>query len=101
MQNPAMAVIMFFERFERRSRNPRKSLVYYGLGAALIRRRSTGWLRSFMKNLRRMTRRYMRNERPGNTLQTTALVNEVYLRLVDVKNVDWHHRAQFFAFGLG
>ena len=39
----------------------------------------------------------MRNERPGNTLQATALVNEVYLRLVDVKNVGWQHRAQFFA----
>ena len=39
----------------------------------------------------------MRNERAGNTLQTTALVNEVYLRLVDVKNVTWEHRAQFFA----
>ena len=47
--------------------------------------------------LRRVARRYMRNERPGNTLQTTALVNEVYLRLVDVKNIDWQHRAQFFA----
>ena len=47
--------------------------------------------------LRRIARRYMRNERAGNTLQTTALVNEVYLRLVDVKNVDWQHRAQFFA----
>lgn len=47
--------------------------------------------------LRRMARRYTRNERAGNTLQTTALVNEVYLRLVDVKNVDWQHRAQFFA----
>jgi len=49
------------------------------------------------EELRRMARRYMKNERPGNTLQTTALVNEVYLRLVDVKNVDWQHRAQFFA----
>jgi RNA polymerase sigma factor (TIGR02999 family) len=49
------------------------------------------------QELRRIARRYMRNERPGNTLQTTALVNEVYLRLVDVKNVDWQHRAQFFA----
>src|ERR1700680_3197834 len=39
----------------------------------------------------------MRNERAGNTLQTTALVNEGYLRLVDVKNVDWQQRAQFFA----
>jgi RNA polymerase sigma factor (TIGR02999 family) len=44
-----------------------------------------------------IARRYVRNERPGNTLQATALVNEVYLRLVDVKNVDWQHRAQFFA----
>jgi len=49
------------------------------------------------EELRRMARRYMRNERSGNTLQTTALVNEVYLRLVDVENVDWQHRAQFFA----
>jgi len=47
--------------------------------------------------LRRIARRYMRNERAGNTLQTTALVNEVYLRLVNVKNVDWQQRAQFFA----
>jgi RNA polymerase sigma factor (TIGR02999 family) len=47
--------------------------------------------------LRRVARRYMRNERAGNTLQTTALVNEVYLRLVDFKNVDCEHRAQFFA----
>ena len=46
--------------------------------------------------LLRMARRYMRNERPGNTLQTTALVNEMYLRLVDVKGVDWKQRAQFF-----
>src|SRR3984885_7537456 len=47
--------------------------------------------------LRRMARRYMKNERAGNTLQTTALVNEVYLRLVDVKSIDWKQRAQFFA----
>lgn len=47
--------------------------------------------------LHRMARRYMRNERAGNTLQTTALVNEVYLRLVDVKSIDWKQRAQFFA----
>ena len=47
--------------------------------------------------LRRIARHFMRNERAGNTLQTTALVNEVYLRLVDVKNVDWQQRAQFFA----
>ncbi|MDE3165355.1 MAG: sigma-70 family RNA polymerase sigma factor [Acidobacteriota bacterium] len=47
--------------------------------------------------LHRIARRYMRNEPAGHTLQTTALVNEVYLRLVDVKNVEWQHRAQFFA----
>jgi RNA polymerase sigma factor (TIGR02999 family) len=47
--------------------------------------------------LHRMARHYMRDERTGITLQTTALVNEVYLRLVDVKNVDWQQRAQFFA----
>jgi RNA polymerase sigma factor (TIGR02999 family) len=46
--------------------------------------------------LRIVARRYMRNERQANTLQTTALVNEVYLRLVDVTNVEWQQRAQFF-----
>jgi RNA polymerase sigma factor (TIGR02999 family) len=43
-----------------------------------------------------MARRYLKDERAANTLQTTALVNEVYLRLVDVRNIDWQHRAQFF-----
>jgi RNA polymerase sigma factor (TIGR02999 family) len=47
--------------------------------------------------LRRMARRHMRKERPDNTLQTTALVNEVYLRLVDVKIAEWQDRAHFFA----
>lgn len=47
--------------------------------------------------LHRIGNRYMQNERAGNTLQTTALVNEVYLRLVDVTNVAWQARAQFFA----
>jgi RNA polymerase sigma factor (TIGR02999 family) len=47
--------------------------------------------------LRLMARRYMKNERQANTLQTTALVHEVYLRLVDVTNVEWRERAQFFA----
>jgi RNA polymerase sigma factor (TIGR02999 family) len=47
--------------------------------------------------LRLMARRYMKNERQANTLQTTALVHEVYLRLVDVTKVEWHQRAQFFA----
>jgi RNA polymerase sigma factor (TIGR02999 family) len=47
--------------------------------------------------LLRMARRFMRNEATGNTLQTTALVHEVYLRLVDVTKVDWQARAQFYA----
>jgi RNA polymerase sigma factor (TIGR02999 family) len=47
--------------------------------------------------LRLMARRYMKNEAPGNTLQATALVHEVYLRLVDVTNVEWQARAQFYA----
>lgn len=49
------------------------------------------------RELHVMARRYMRNERAGHTLQATAVVHEAFLRLVDVKNVDWQHRAQFFA----
>ena len=47
--------------------------------------------------LRLMARRYMKNERRADTLQTTALVHEVYLRLIDVTKVEWRERAQFFA----
>src|SRR5665811_767474 len=47
--------------------------------------------------LRRMAAKYMRNERAGNTLQATALVHEVFLRLVEVDNVSWQDRAHFFA----
>ena len=47
--------------------------------------------------LRRIARRYMAGERRGHTLQTTALVNEAYLRLVDSQKVDWQNRAHFFA----
>ena len=47
--------------------------------------------------LRRMARRHMRNEAQGNSLQATALIHEVYLRLVDVTQVEWQERAQFFA----
>ena len=49
------------------------------------------------EELHRMAHRYMKRERIGHTLQTTALVNEVYLRLVDQKETDWQNRAQFFA----
>jgi RNA polymerase sigma-70 factor (ECF subfamily) len=47
--------------------------------------------------LRRMARRHMRKERPGNTLQTTALVHEAYLRLVDARSAERRDQAQFFA----
>jgi len=47
--------------------------------------------------LRRMARRYMKNERQANTLQTTALVHEAYLRLVNATKIEWQERAQFFA----
>ena len=47
--------------------------------------------------LRRVAHRYMGRERPGHTLQTTALVNEAYLRLIDASQVRWQDRAHFFA----
>lgn len=47
--------------------------------------------------LRRMARRYMKDERRGNSLQATALVHEVFLRLIDGSKVEWRARAQFFA----
>jgi len=46
--------------------------------------------------LRRVARRHMYRERPGHTLQTTALVNEAYLRLTDARQVHWQNRAHFF-----
>ena len=47
--------------------------------------------------LHRIARRYMRHEHPGHTLQTTALINEAYLRLMGQREKDWHNRAHFFA----
>jgi RNA polymerase sigma factor (TIGR02999 family) len=47
--------------------------------------------------LHRLAHRYISRERPGNTLQTTALAHEAYLRLVDGKSVHWQNRAHFFA----
>jgi RNA polymerase sigma factor (TIGR02999 family) len=46
--------------------------------------------------LHRLAHSYMSREQAGQTLQTTALVHEVYLRLVDVENVDWQNRAHFY-----
>ena len=47
--------------------------------------------------LHRLARRYMSRERKGHTLQTTALINEAYVRMVDQKNVNWANRSHFFA----
>jgi len=47
--------------------------------------------------LHRLARRYMSRERKGHTLQTTALIHEAYVRLVDQKNVQWANRSHFFA----
>lgn len=47
--------------------------------------------------LHRLAKRYMAQEGPGHTLQTTALVNEAYLKLVDSTNMNWRNRAHFFA----
>ena len=47
--------------------------------------------------LHRLAQRYMRRERPGHSLQATALVNEAYMRLADYKSMRWQNRAHFFA----
>jgi RNA polymerase sigma-70 factor, ECF subfamily len=49
------------------------------------------------QELRRMARRYMQNERAGRTIQATALVNEVYLKLADIGSASWQDRVHFFA----
>ena len=46
--------------------------------------------------LRRQAARYLRRERPGHTLQTTALIHETYLKLIDQRDVNWQNRAHFF-----
>jgi len=48
-------------------------------------------------HLDRLAHRYMTQEAPGHTLQTTALINEAYLRLIDAGRVNWQNRAHFFA----
>jgi RNA polymerase sigma factor (TIGR02999 family) len=72
----------------------------------------TGWLQAWSEGdesalarivpvvheeLRRLAHRYMRREQRGHLLQTTALVNEAYLRLVDAKQLHWRNRAHFLA----
>lgn len=47
--------------------------------------------------LRRQASRYLRNERQGHTLQTTALIHEAYLKLIGINQIEWQNRAHFFA----
>lgn len=49
------------------------------------------------RELRRIASHYMRRENPAHTLQTTALMNEAYLKLIDQRNVSWQNRAHFYA----
>src|SRR5437899_11248189 len=49
------------------------------------------------EELHRLAHQYISRERPGHTLQTTALVNEAYLRLVEQKDAEWENLAHFFA----
>ena len=49
------------------------------------------------EELHRIARRYLDRERPGHTLQTTALINEAYLRLTEARKVPWQDRTHFFA----
>ena len=49
------------------------------------------------RELRRIAKSHLRRLRPGNTLQTTALINEAYIRLVDQKRVKWQNRSHFYA----
>jgi RNA polymerase sigma-70 factor (ECF subfamily) len=53
--------------------------------------------RAVYDELRRLARNYMRGERPGHTLEATALVHEAFVRIIDWKNVGWKSRAHFFA----
>ena len=48
------------------------------------------------RELHRLARYYLRRQSPGQTLQTSALINEAYLRLIDHKNMDWQNRAHFY-----
>jgi RNA polymerase sigma factor (TIGR02999 family) len=69
-------------------------LVAWGNGDQAARDQLMG---AVYDELHRLARRYMRRESPGHTLQTSALVNEAFLRLVDQRNVHWQNRAHFFS----
>ena len=76
------------------ARNPTELLVAWGHGEKEAFHQLVPVVHD---ELRRLARRYMARERPGHTLQATALVNEAYLRLIDLKQIRWQDRAHFFA----
>ena len=82
------------ERIPDQPPNPTELLVAWGRGEATAFDKLVPLVHG---ELRRLARRYMARERPGHTLQATALVNEAYLRLIEVKRVRWQNRAHFFA----
>ena len=82
------------ERIPDQHPNPTDLLVAWGHGEATAFDRLVPLVH---EELRRLARHYMARERPGHTLQATALVNEAYLRLIEVKQVRWQNRAHFFA----
>jgi RNA polymerase sigma factor (TIGR02999 family) len=111
---------VFSSQWYRRKRTTKPAIVWYiflpkagnGLSISAPSAEITGLLKAWSggdqaalarltervyPELRLMARRHMKNEREANTLQTTALVHEVYLRLVGVTKVEWQQRAQFFA----
>jgi RNA polymerase sigma factor (TIGR02999 family) len=69
-------------------------LVAWGNGDQAAREELMGLV---YEELHRLAHRYMKQERPGHTLQTSALVNEAFVKLVDQKSVHWQNRAHFYA----
>lgn len=79
---------------QRNNRDVTSLLLAWGAGDEQALERLTPLV---YRELHRLASAYMARERPDHTLQTTALVNEAYVRLVDLQGVGWHDRAHFFA----
>jgi RNA polymerase sigma factor (TIGR02999 family) len=82
------------ERILQQTSNPTELLVAWGRGESTAFDQLMPLVHG---DLRRLARWHMARERPGHSLQATALVNEAYLRLIEVKHVRWQNRAHFFA----
>lgn len=97
-----------FEFDLQRQRNKQKSVMSATSGTAEVTQLLLAWRNGdatalerliplVQAELRRIARNHLRRERAGHTLQTSALVNEAYLRLIDAQQVAWQNRAHFFA----